>query len=162
MSTSLVAEQARVDALADELEKAHGIIRIMLNCLAGDAKRDMVYRIIAAGLDGEGVTRANEREQLLAQVAIVRSARALAVPSYPQAQVVAAASLADRSRMPILAQDLGALALAIGDLLDAGEALASGTPTPADVVRFRAQLKRFGAEHRTAPIPPREPAAIGG
>ena len=47
--------------LADELRKAHGIIAIALNCIEGDTRRTFTDDVRAAGLEGEGVTRANER-----------------------------------------------------------------------------------------------------
>lgn len=54
--------------LIDELSKAHQIIRIALNTLPADAKARFFVSIQAADLDGEGITRANERERLLARV----------------------------------------------------------------------------------------------
>lgn len=60
---------ATTTELADELRKAHGIIRIALNCLEGKARRNFVDDVRAAGLEGEGVTRANERRTLLELVA---------------------------------------------------------------------------------------------
>ena len=51
--------------LAEELRKAHGIIRIALNCLDGEARRIFMDAVRAAGLEGDGVTRANERRVLL-------------------------------------------------------------------------------------------------
>lgn len=54
-----------VTDLAEELRKAHGIIGIALNCLEGEARRHFVDDVRAAGLEGEGVTRANERRGLL-------------------------------------------------------------------------------------------------
>lgn len=56
--------------LANELRKAHGIIGIALNCLEGEARRHFVDDVRAAGLEGEGVTRANERRALLERVGV--------------------------------------------------------------------------------------------
>ncbi len=56
-----------VAELVAELGKAHRIIRIALNTLPPDAKRDFFAQVVEAGLDGEGITRANEREALLAR-----------------------------------------------------------------------------------------------
>lgn len=57
-----------VDELIDELTKAHQIIRIALNCLSSEGKRKFILRVCESGLDGEGISRANERAQLLARV----------------------------------------------------------------------------------------------
>jgi hypothetical protein len=57
-----------VAKLAEELRKAHDIIAIALNCIEGDARRHFIDDVCAAGLEGEGVTRANERLALLAGV----------------------------------------------------------------------------------------------
>ena len=59
--------RATVATAVAELEKAHRIIRIALNTLPPDAKRDFFAQVVEAGLDGEGITRANEREALLAR-----------------------------------------------------------------------------------------------
>lgn len=53
--------------LTAELKKAHRIIGIALNTLPPGAKDEFFARVVAAGLDGEGITRANEREALLAR-----------------------------------------------------------------------------------------------
>jgi hypothetical protein len=54
--------------VAKELHKAHRIIAIALNALDGDARRHFIDDVRSAGLEGEGVTRANERSALLAQM----------------------------------------------------------------------------------------------
>lgn len=54
--------------LIEELQSAHLIIRCALNHLEGDARQRFIQQVQAARLDGEGVTRANERERLLARV----------------------------------------------------------------------------------------------
>ncbi|MCD7096959.1 hypothetical protein [Stenotrophomonas sp. MMGLT7] len=51
-----------------ELEKAHRIIRLALNAMDDATKARWFDGITAAGLEGEGRTRANERERLLAQL----------------------------------------------------------------------------------------------
>jgi len=61
---------AAVEAVAEliaELSAAHRIIRIALNTLPPAAKREFLAQVVEAGLDGEGITRANEREALLAR-----------------------------------------------------------------------------------------------
>lgn len=57
-------------ALAEELHKAHRIIAIALDALEGELRGRFIEDIRCAGLEGEGVTRANERASLLAQVGI--------------------------------------------------------------------------------------------
>lgn len=57
--------------LADELRKAHGIVAIALNCLEGEARRHFIDDVRAAGLEGQGVTRANERRALLERVEVL-------------------------------------------------------------------------------------------
>jgi hypothetical protein len=61
---------ASIDELADELRKAHRIIGLALNCIEGDARRHFIEDVRAAGLEGEGVTRANERRALLERVEV--------------------------------------------------------------------------------------------
>jgi hypothetical protein len=56
--------------LAAELDKAHRIIGLALNCIEGDARRHFIDDVRAAGLEGEGVTRANERRALLKRVKV--------------------------------------------------------------------------------------------
>lgn len=67
MATQHCTQQngATTAELAEELRKAHGIIRIALNCLDGEARRTFMDDVRAAGLEGEGVTRASERRSLL-------------------------------------------------------------------------------------------------
>ena len=62
-----LAAIAAVRELIAELSAAHRIIRIALNTLPPAAKREFLAQVVEAGLDGEGITRANEREALLAR-----------------------------------------------------------------------------------------------
>lgn len=69
------AEDERVAAaitaeLAAELDKAHRIIAIALNCIEGEARRHFIDDVREAGLYGEGVTRANERLALLERAGV--------------------------------------------------------------------------------------------
>lgn len=57
--------RATLAAAVAELEKAHRIIRIALNTLPPGAKDDFFAQVVSAGLAGQGITRANEREALL-------------------------------------------------------------------------------------------------
>jgi hypothetical protein len=59
-----------VTDLTDELRKAHLIIGLALNCIEGEARRHFIDDVRAAGLEGEGVTRANERRALLERVGV--------------------------------------------------------------------------------------------
>lgn len=61
-------ENTVVGELVDELTKAHLIIRIALNTLKGVDKQKFLNAVCDAELDGEGITRANEREALLARI----------------------------------------------------------------------------------------------
>lgn len=54
--------------LIHELQLAHLIIRCALNILEGATRQQFIQQVQAAYLDGEGITRANERERLLARV----------------------------------------------------------------------------------------------
>jgi hypothetical protein len=66
----LLAREAAAGLIA-ELAKAHAIIRVALNAIpAGEAKTAFCRDVQAAGLDGDGITRANERELLLARVGV--------------------------------------------------------------------------------------------
>lgn len=147
----LAAEMALVDTCAEELEKAHAIISIMLNCLSGDAKQEMSVRVTAAGLDGEGVTRARERDQLLARVATQRVGRSAAPVNYAHEKLVTAATLARRQLKPLLADDLSMMASALADVLDAASTVVCAVPerTPA-CKRLRATLARFGVSERSS------------
>ena len=51
-----------------ELEKAHRIILLALNAMDAVTKARWFEQITTAGLEGEGLTRANEREMLRAQL----------------------------------------------------------------------------------------------
>lgn len=62
------ARKSPAHAVAEELHKAHRIIAIALNALEGDARRHFIDDVRSAGLEGEGVTRANERSALLARM----------------------------------------------------------------------------------------------
>lgn len=64
---SMSRVQDAVAELIAELSAAHRIIRIALNTLPPAAKREFLAQVVEAGLDGEGITRANEREALLAR-----------------------------------------------------------------------------------------------
>lgn len=59
----------RVAALVDELTKANAIIAIALNALTGADRSLFFASVMDAGLGGDGVTRANERAALLADIA---------------------------------------------------------------------------------------------
>lgn len=70
------ASQPTAHEMAQELHKAHRIIAIALNALEGDARQHFIGDVCSAGLEGEGVTRANERAELLAKMGIdVREVR---------------------------------------------------------------------------------------
>lgn len=63
--------------LIDELDKADKIIGIALNCLTSiEAQQDkhgaFVQRVVAAGLEGDGITRHHERTAVLARSGAVR------------------------------------------------------------------------------------------
>jgi len=53
-----------------ELCMAHLLLQLALNHLQGDARRQFIEDACALGLDGEGVTRANEREAALARCGV--------------------------------------------------------------------------------------------
>lgn len=54
-------------ALRDELRAAHLIIRHALNLMTPEQKQQWADMNDAAGVSGEGITRANEREAVLSQ-----------------------------------------------------------------------------------------------
>lgn len=54
------------EELAYELRHAHKLLSIALNCLPIDRKTAFAREVSISGFDGEGTTRANEREAVLA------------------------------------------------------------------------------------------------
>ena len=64
--------------LLHELEAAHRIIRNALNLMTPAQKRRWGDKNAADGVDGEGITRANEREKVLA--AAKRPSRPIKAP----------------------------------------------------------------------------------
>ena len=144
-SVRVTVEQALIDASAEELEKAHAIIAIMRNCLSGDAKREMALRVAVAGLDGEGATRANERERLLLRLAVARVGRSTIPVPYAHAKLMEAALLARRELRPLLAEDLSTMASALAESLDAAAAIGRVRERTPDCARLLAALRRLGA-----------------
>lgn len=62
-------------ALRDELQAAHQIIRHALNLMTPEQKQQWGDKNEAAGVAGEGITRANERESVLNSTLTRRSWR---------------------------------------------------------------------------------------
>lgn len=94
--------------LAAELQAAHGIINLALNILTGDQKQAWLDAVCQAGLDGEGITRANERKALIAIATAAPGPRAdgAEADGYP-------ASIEPGQRILELAKDVALLAAAI-------------------------------------------------
>jgi len=55
------------ETLRQELQAAHLIIRHALNLMTPEQKKKWADMNEAAGVSGEGITRANEREAVLSQ-----------------------------------------------------------------------------------------------
>lgn len=55
------------DTLRQELQAAHLIIRHALNLMTPEQKQQWADMNDAAGVSGEGITRANEREAVLSK-----------------------------------------------------------------------------------------------
>jgi len=55
------------DTLRQELQAAHLIIRHALNIMTREQKKQWAEMNDAAGVSGEGITRANEREAVLSK-----------------------------------------------------------------------------------------------
>ncbi|GAA5785090.1 hypothetical protein [Chitiniphilus shinanonensis] len=65
VTDQLAISQAQIQNLAAELQRAHRIISNALNIMTLEQKLRWGERNIADGVDGEGITRAHEREELL-------------------------------------------------------------------------------------------------
>lgn len=63
-------------ALLRELEAAHIIIRNALNIMTTTQKLEWADRNAVSGIDGEGITRANEREAVIARAKGAQSSTA--------------------------------------------------------------------------------------
>lgn len=57
------------EEVLEELQKAHVIINIALNAMPDDVQAAFCKAVMSAGVDGEGITRAQERGEVIARLA---------------------------------------------------------------------------------------------
>lgn len=120
--------------LAAELQAAHGIIKLALNIVSGQQRQGWLDAVCQAGLDGEGITRANER---LALIALARGHSAPGADGVARIAAERARQISQEGHLPAgdaqyereeLARAAACYALPLSDDRRAGAVIFGGAP----------------------------------